>query len=109
MSEESSILPFDSAQGKLAPTFAKATVGKQYDMVFDEFLREEIGRYPEKGIPPSPLRGVGMTNGLVRISYLPSAMSCLLLLSTVIVYCYCLLLLHHPPVEAGVLQSSLTK
>ncbi len=51
MSEESSILPFDPpnrrTQGKLAPTFAKAMVGKQDDIVFDEFLREEIGCCPE--------------------------------------------------------------
>ena len=46
MSEESSIVPFDSAQGKLALTLAKATVGKQDDIVSDEFFREEIGCCP---------------------------------------------------------------
>jgi hypothetical protein len=46
MFEESRILPFDSAQGKLAPTFAKAAVGKQDNIVIDEFFREEIGCCP---------------------------------------------------------------
>ena len=49
MSEESSILPLDSTQGRLAPTFAKVTVGKRDDIVSDEFLREEIGCCPTKG------------------------------------------------------------